>query len=73
MGMVSYISIVAGLFVFGAATQTTLGTPETRPQLLWVVAFLAGFSDKFFEGFIRTLVSKFSDAAPESPPSADDA
>ena len=67
MGMVSYVIIVAGLLVFGNATQSTIDTPVIRPQLLWAVAFLAGFSDKFFEGFIRALLSKLPDFAPKSP------
>ena len=73
MGMASYVIIVAGLLVFGDVAQSTPGTPTIRPQLLWAVAFLAGFSDRFFEGFIHILVSKLSDAIPKSPPSADDA
>jgi hypothetical protein len=70
MGMVSYLTIVAGLFVFGSATQSNTGTTATRPELLWLVAFLAGFSDKFFEGFMRNLLSRISGPAPESGPSA---
>jgi hypothetical protein len=66
MGMVSYVFIIAGLFVFGAATQSTIGVPATKPQLLWAVAFLAGFSDKFFEGFIRTVTSKLSSSTSQS-------
>ena len=65
MGMVSYVAIVAGLFIFGGETQTTLGAPTIKPQLLWLVAFLAGFSDRFFEGYIQTLVNTLSRSTPE--------
>ena len=56
MGIVSYLLIIAGLFVFGSATP--VGDQSTKPQLLWVAAFLAGFSDKFWEGFIAKLVGR---------------
>ena len=67
MGMVSYVIIVAGLLVFSNATQESSIAPVIKPQLLWAVAFLAGFSDKFFEGFIRALLSKLPALAPKSP------
>lgn len=72
MGMVSYLAIVAGLFVFGVATQLNTSTTAPRPELLWLVAFLAGFSDKFFEGFMRNLLSKISGPSQESGSSAAD-
>ena len=55
MGMVTYLIIIAGLFVFGSATPE--GNPSTKPQFLWVAAFLAGFSDRFWEGFIDKLLA----------------
>jgi cell shape-determining protein MreD len=73
MGMVSYVFIIAGLFVLANATQSNSDVSAIRPQLLWAVAFLAGFSDRFFESFIRTLVRKLSGAAPSSRPSTNGA
>jgi hypothetical protein len=72
MGMVSYLIIIAGLFVFGVAPEPNSDPPTIRSQLLWAVAFLAGFSDRFFEGFIHMLVSRVSDVAAKSTSSADD-
>src|SRR5450631_2017096 len=67
MGMLSFVIISAGLLVFGPATQPG-NDPSIRPQLLWAVAFLAGFSDKFYLGFIDSLVGKFSGTGSKSPP-----
>jgi hypothetical protein len=54
MGIVSYLMITAGLFIFGSATS--VGDQLIKPQLLWVAAFLAGFSDRFWEGIIDKLI-----------------
>lgn len=60
MGALSYIAILSGLIIFGTATGTNLNADNARPQLLWVVAFLGGFSDKFFETIIDAVVGKLS-------------
>jgi hypothetical protein len=65
MGMVSYVAIIAGLFIFSGDTPTTLGIPAIRPQLLWLVAFLAGFSDQFHEGFIHAIIDKLTKPTPK--------
>lgn len=57
MGSLAYLAIVSGLFIFGNAVGSdTTGTP--RPQLLWLMAFLGGFSDKFFNSLIDTVSEK---------------
>jgi hypothetical protein len=62
MGILAYLALVAGLFIFGSAPSET--APDTQPSLgtlaqFWIVAFLAGFSDKFYEKVIEWLVGKF--------------
>ena len=63
MGSLSYLAIVSGLIIFGAVPEMTPATAIGRPQLLWAIAFLGGFSDKFFEAIIRVMVGKFSDTS----------
>ncbi len=61
MGSLEYLAILSGLIVFGT-NQT--GTPDslnnTRPQLLWMLAFLGGFSDRFFESLIKNVMGKLT-------------
>jgi len=65
MGALSYLAIVSGLFIFGTATGTAdPGATIARPQLLWMLAFLGGFSDKVFEAVVNAVVSRLS--GPES-------
>jgi len=65
MGALSYLAIVSGLFIFGTATGTANpGATIARPQLLWMLAFLGGFSDKVFEAVVNAVVSRLS--GPES-------
>ena len=59
MGALAYLAILSGLFIFGTAVGAET-TGSARPQLLWLVAFLGGFSDKFFETVINGIVGKFS-------------
>ena len=65
MGALSYLAIVSGLFIFGAAMgAANPGATAARPQLLWMLAFLGGFSDKVFEAVVNAVVSRLS--GPES-------
>ncbi|HRJ76761.1 MAG TPA: hypothetical protein PLX90_12240 [Anaerolineales bacterium] len=59
MGALAYLAILSGLFIFGTAAGVET-TGDARPQLLWMVAFLGGFSDKFFESIINAIVGKLS-------------
>jgi uncharacterized protein YqgV (UPF0045/DUF77 family) len=51
MGIVAYLALKVGGLVLDPATKSAVNSPE----LLWVVAFLAGFSDKFSDAVLRTL------------------
>jgi hypothetical protein len=66
MGALSYLAIISGLFIFGSAVGVNSDPSAARPQLLWVVAFLGGFSDKFFEAIINAVVGRISNHNQES-------
>lgn len=59
MAAVAYVALFAGVFVLeGAVTGMETAAGVRRPELFYVVAFLAGFSDKFYEGIIELLTSR---------------
>lgn len=63
MGAVSYLALVSGALVFSATPSADLpASLKDSGQLwqFWIVAFLSGFSDKFYEKVIEWLTSKFT-------------
>ena len=63
MGAVVYLALISGLVLLGtvnnAPAQPTDGALQVgRIEVYWVVAFLAGFSDKFYLGVIDLLVAR---------------
>lgn len=63
MGGLAYLAIVSGLALLntGNIADPATVTDDKLPQNLnvfWVLAFLAGFSDKFYVGFIKLLVGR---------------
>lgn len=67
MGGVVYIALTSGLVLLtvssggGAAGDTAAGAataPTIHKEAFWIVAFLAGFSDKFYLGVIDLLVAR---------------
>lgn len=60
MGAVVYLAMRAGLLLLGAAPPSGTGGDASASQLgvYWVIAFLAGFSDKFYIGIIDLLVER---------------
>jgi hypothetical protein len=61
MGAVVYLAVISGLALLGATTSSNNGTipaQESRIEVYWVIAFLAGFSDKFYLGVIDLLVAR---------------
>ena len=63
MGGVVYIALNSGLVLLTSsnAAQTTAGAaaiPSIHINSFWIVAFLAGFSDKFYLGVIDLLVAR---------------
>lgn len=70
MGALVYLAILSGLFIFGGATGSDTNPASARPQLMWLVAFLGGFSDRFFETVINTVEGRFSRQAQEGGPAS---
>lgn len=52
MGAITYLVVVSGLILVGAATPQNVSL-EIKPEILWLFAFLGSFSDKVFEGVIE--------------------
>jgi hypothetical protein len=62
MGALTYLAVLSGLLIFGT-TMGTMGAGTTnsaaaRPQLLWILAFFGGFSDRVFKGILDLVTSK---------------
>lgn len=56
MGVVSYFVILIGLLSIGAGNASpTAG----KTEILWLVAFISGFSDRFADGLLDLLVGHF--------------
>jgi hypothetical protein len=64
MGAVVYLALVSGLVLIsngadsGAGPGAGAGEGIARLEALWIVSFLAGFSDKFYLGVIDLLVAR---------------
>jgi len=57
MGSITYLVIKAGFLTLGSAPAGggTLGSND----VMWLVAFLAGFSDRFADSLLQSLVGRF--------------
>lgn len=55
MGMVAYIVVKLGFLTARSPDSSSIDSPE----LLWLIAFLSGFSDRFADGLLRSLVGRF--------------
>lgn len=59
MGAITFLVLRAGLLTMSpgpdASSVEKLGTNE----IMWLVAFLAGFSDRFADGLLKSLVGRF--------------
>jgi len=60
MGCLGYLTIVSGLVVFGSTSSSFEQRDTSSLYVFWIVAFLAGFSDKFFESIIALLAGKLT-------------
>ena len=63
MGGLAYLAIVSGMGILNLGNVPAPNIPggEELPQNLeafWVIAFLAGFSDKFYLGIVKLLVGR---------------
>ena len=64
MGALMYLAVLAGYIVIGTSSGQLPPLDTTHPEIFWIVAFLGGFSDKFFEAIIENLVGRFSGLQP---------
>ncbi len=55
MGIIAYFVISVGFLSTGAKITSGTGAPE----VLWLIAFISGFSDRFANGLLRSLVGRF--------------
>jgi hypothetical protein len=60
MGSLAYLAVLSGLVIFSTNTEASGNINPAKPQLLWMLAFLGGFSDKFFETLIHSVMGKVS-------------
>jgi hypothetical protein len=68
MGMIVYLLMKGVLIVSGSQIPfQTLGSQE----VVWLVAFFAGFSDRFNDFVMNTIVGRLGGIAMESPPRRD--
>jgi uncharacterized integral membrane protein len=62
MGAITYFVIKLGFLTVGMEDSANLDTSK----LLWVIAFLGGFSDKFADSLLKSLVGKFGGDSKEN-------
>jgi hypothetical protein len=55
MGAITYLVISVGLITISPGRNTPIGSKE----LIWLIAFLAGFSDRFADAMLKSLVGRF--------------
>jgi hypothetical protein len=55
MGSIAYLGVVSGMLILSTSNGTT-GT--VREEIVWLLAFLGGFSDRFFESVIAALLAR---------------
>jgi hypothetical protein len=60
MGALSYLAVLSGLFIFGTAAGADPAAIGARPHLMWMLAFLGGFSDRIFDTIIHGVVNRIS-------------
>jgi hypothetical protein len=58
MGALGYLAIKVGLIVVSSGGPNSPAT-DPRVEIMWIVAFLGGFSDRFFETVIGSLSDRF--------------
>lgn len=63
MGAMAFLVLKAGIITFsqaGGSSVTSAGTPISN-EVTWLIAFLAGFSDRFSEGLLTRLAGRFGE------------
>jgi hypothetical protein len=57
MGAITFLIIKAGL-TMTQGTSTSVNPPISN-EITWLIAFLAGFSDRFADGLLKSLAGRF--------------
>jgi hypothetical protein len=71
MAGVAYLAVVTGLSVLGIGSSSNAQAASPgRMEVYWIVAFLAGFSDKFYLKIIDLLVKDLGGSKDEPTPPA---
>ncbi len=67
MGVIAYFVVLVGLvsITSGDATASKNISSAGSTVILWLVAFISGFSDRFADGLLRTLIGRFGGNAQE--------
>ncbi len=58
MSAVAYLAIRVGILILNRTPTTDSATAASELEVYWVIAFLAGFSDKFYLRIIDLLVGR---------------
>jgi hypothetical protein len=56
LGALAYLAIKVG---FVAATEGEVILGEAANEMIWLISFLVGFSDKFSDSILKNLIGKF--------------
>jgi hypothetical protein len=59
MGAITYLVIKAGFLTMGSAPASGSSEKLGTNEVIWLVAFLAGFSDRFADSLLKSLVGRF--------------
>ena len=63
-----YLVLTSGLFLItnGAASQASTPQPSVRDEIILVLSFLIGFSDRFVDSVFNTLIERYTGTAKPS-------
>ena len=59
MGAITFLVLRAGLLTMSPAPEANAVEKLGTNEIMWLVAFLAGFSDRFADGLLKSLVGRF--------------
>jgi hypothetical protein len=59
MGAITFLVLRAGLLTMSPAPDANAVQKLGTNEIMWLVAFLAGFSDRFADGLLKSLVGRF--------------
>jgi hypothetical protein len=59
MGSIAYLILKAGLVAVAQQSPAASGNSANTTEVMWLIAFLAGFSDRFSHTLLRSLAGRF--------------